>query len=70
MSDDAGARKFGVLLDELQYSSNSLLSEGLSCWQGPSLLVYNDSVFSDNDFSNITQLGKSEKFEDTSRIGT
>lgn len=37
--------------------------------KGPSLLVYNDSVFSDNDFTNITQLGKSEKFDDNTRIG-
>ncbi len=38
-------------------------------WQGPSILIYNDAVFSENDFTNITSLGKSEKNDDTTRIG-
>ena len=32
-ADDAGARCFGVVLDEQSYGTNSLLSAGLGEWQ-------------------------------------
>src|SRR5690349_14549050 len=44
-ADDAGARSFSLMLDEENYATNTLFSDKLSVWQGPSLLVFNDSIF-------------------------
>eukprot|EP01119_Soliformovum_irregulare_P012369 TRINITY_DN3204_c0_g1_i4.p1 TRINITY_DN3204_c0_g1~~TRINITY_DN3204_c0_g1_i4.p1 ORF type:complete len:1563 (+),score=556.25 TRINITY_DN3204_c0_g1_i4:193-4689(+) len=41
----------------------------LGIWQGPSLIIYNSGVFTDDDLQNITSLGKSEKYDDNTRIG-
>eukprot|EP01114_Cavostelium_apophysatum_P019852 TRINITY_DN6498_c0_g1_i1.p1 TRINITY_DN6498_c0_g1~~TRINITY_DN6498_c0_g1_i1.p1 ORF type:complete len:1581 (-),score=487.74 TRINITY_DN6498_c0_g1_i1:38-4732(-) len=71
-ADDARAKKFAVVLDLVDYKKDrkeSLFTEALHELQGPALLLYNDSTFSNEDFLNITSLGKSQKYDDNSRIG-
>jgi sacsin len=74
-ADDAQAKVFSLILDEsedyvnLKRDGEGLLTKELENWQGPSLLIYDSASFSDNDFANITRLGKSEKNEDLTRIG-
>jgi hypothetical protein len=38
------------MLDYTNYQKQTLLSESMACWQGPSILIYNNSTFSDNDW--------------------
>lgn len=49
-----------VVFDRRTHKHDSCLTPNLKEYQGPALLFYNDSVFSDDDFANITSLGKSQ----------
>ncbi|KAF3777352.1 Sacsin [Nymphaea thermarum] len=60
-ADDAGATKICLCLDRRVHGIDSLLSESLAQWQGPALLAYNDSVFSEEDFVSISRIGDSKK---------
>ena len=57
-ADDAGARTVRVMLNTNQYGNGSLLSPAMSKWQGPSLYVFNDAVFTDRDFQNLARIGQ------------
>ena len=46
-----------------------LLDDGMKECQGPALWVYNNAVFTDNDFENITKLGAATKLSRTDQIG-
>jgi hypothetical protein len=41
----------------------------MSHWQGPSLLVYNDSTFEMQDFNNICKIAQSSKLEKLTKTG-
>ncbi|KAK9663814.1 hypothetical protein RND81_14G000300 [Saponaria officinalis] len=60
-ADDAGATKVCLCLDRRRHGGESLLSESLSQWQGPSLLAFNDAVFTEEDFVSISRIGGSSK---------
>ncbi|KAK8493331.1 hypothetical protein V6N12_000543 [Hibiscus sabdariffa] len=60
-ADDAGATKVRLCLDRRYHASDSLLSDSLAQWQGPSLLAYNDAVFTEDDFVSISRIGGSTK---------
>lgn len=47
-----------------------LIDEGMKDCQGPALWVYNNAVFTDNDFDNIVKLGGATKEKDIDKIGT
>lgn len=68
-ADDAGADEVAFLLDEQQYSSNSILGPGMRHWQGPALVCYNDSEFSPADFQNISRIGQDSKLEKPGATG-
>ena len=68
-ADDAKASKMHVILDMRQHSSEHLLSERWKDLQGPALLVWNDSVFSDSDLKGIQHLGLGSKRSDSETIG-
>ncbi|KAL6189694.1 hypothetical protein ACLB2K_036097 [Fragaria x ananassa] len=53
-ADDAGATTVRLCLDRRLHGSDSLLSKALAPWQGPSLLAYNDAVFTEEDFVSIS----------------
>jgi hypothetical protein len=46
-----------------------VLVEGLSDYQGPALLAYNDAIFSEKDFRSLTSLGDSIKVHDKAATG-
>jgi len=46
-----------------------LLDDGMKECQGPALWVYNNAVFTDTDFENITKLGGATKLSRTDQIG-
>ncbi|KAG4170211.1 hypothetical protein ERO13_A12G134051v2 [Gossypium hirsutum] len=60
-ADDAGATKVRLCLDRRSHGTDSLLSDSLGQWQGPSLLAYNDAVFTEEDFVSISRIGGSGK---------
>ena len=47
----------------------NLVDRGLAEYQGPALLVYNDSVFSQQDFISLQNLGSSHKVEEKMATG-
>ncbi|CAM9194960.1 unnamed protein product, partial [Sphacelaria rigidula] len=67
-ADDAGAREVRLCLDLRQHPSQGLPSPALEQFQGASLLVYNNAVFTDTDFRSIQRIGDSLK-KDTSKGG-
>lgn len=60
-ADDAGATRVCLCLDRRVHGVESLLSERLAQWQGPSLLAYNDAEFREDDFVSISRIGGSSK---------
>eukprot|EP01084_Bolivina_argentea_P290732 499485_1 len=71
-ADDAKATKVIILLNEKQYNTDSLLSTQLKQFQGPNLMIYNNSTFDERDFINLSRIGqgsKLQKLEATGRFG-
>ncbi|XP_030840850.1 sacsin-like [Strongylocentrotus purpuratus] len=70
-AEDAGAQEVRFLID-MRKNENANLKlfdpEMRSC-QGPALWVYNDAVFTDQDFENILRLGGRTKEKDAEKIG-
>ena len=60
-ADDAGATQISFCLDRRRHGKDSLLFRGLSAFQGPALLAYNNAQFSIQDFESISKLGGSQK---------
>ncbi|CAH1767384.1 7222_t:CDS:2 [Entrophospora sp. SA101] len=59
-SDDAGATRFRIIIDSRSHPTNSLLSSGMKAWQGPAILIFNNSKFEKSDFENLMKIR--EKF--------
>ena len=68
-ADDAKATKMYVILDQRTHGTESILSEAWKELQGPALLVWNDSEFSENDLKGIQELGLGSKRSDDETIG-
>ena len=68
-ADDAGATEVKFLLDWRQHPRENLFTDELAQWQGPALYAYNNSVFSDEDFANICELGGATKKFEPTKIG-
>ncbi|KAF9446298.1 hypothetical protein P691DRAFT_733572 [Macrolepiota fuliginosa MF-IS2] len=69
-ASDAGATEFNVLLDEQLGPTKALLSPRCSDFQRvPSLVVHNNSVFSDSDFKGILRTGIGGKTDRKDTIG-
>lgn len=60
-ADDSGATRLAFCLDKRQHAAMSTLGPAMAPWQGPALLVYNNSVFSEQDFVSISRIGDSVK---------
>jgi sacsin len=45
------------------------LDANLSDFQGPALFVYNDGIFSDEDFKGLKRIGRGSKFDKELAIG-
>ena len=68
-ADDSKAKKMYVILDKRYHKSTSILSEEWQDLQGPALLVWNDSVFSEKDLEGIQKLGLGSKRSEADTIG-
>ena len=70
-ADDAGATEVRFLYDERtnEDAMTCLINEGMKECQGPALWVYNDAVFQNEDFENLTKLSGATKAHDTEKIG-
>lgn len=60
-ADDAGASTVVFYLDHRTHSSAKLADQALETFQGPSLLVYNNAIFTAEDFNSIQRIGDSLK---------
>ena len=58
-----------VCLDERSHGTDTLAYEGLAQFQGPSLLVFNDSTFKESDFESISRIGDSVKRTQVGKTG-
>ena len=68
-ADDSGATVLEFRLDVGSHDSTPLLHPHLAEYQGPSLLAYNDSVFTERDFRSLSNIGDSEKANDLNSTG-
>ncbi|RAL41091.1 hypothetical protein DM860_008789 [Cuscuta australis] len=68
-ADDAGATTVRLCLDRRIHASGSLLSESLAQWQGPTLVAFNDAVFTEEDFLSISRVGGSAKRSQSWKTG-
>ncbi|XP_076358830.1 sacsin-like [Tachypleus tridentatus] len=70
-ADDAGATKVKFMYDERENLDARLLlfNKEMSSCQGPAFWVYNDALFTKQDFINISRLGKGGKENDMNKIG-
>ena len=68
-ADDARASKMYVILDKRCHGTEKVPSDGWKDLQGPALLVWNDSTFSDDDLRGIQKLGLGNKRSTADKIG-
>ena len=68
-ADDAKAKRMYIILDKRRHGTKCLPSDNWKDLQGPALLVWNDSVFSEDDLSGIQRLGLGNKRTDAESIG-
>jgi sacsin len=57
------------VLDTSTHPDSPLLVDGLSEYQGPALLAYNDALFTERDFDSLASLGDSKKIQDKAATG-
>ncbi|XP_030840841.1 sacsin-like [Strongylocentrotus purpuratus] len=70
-AEDAGAQEVRFLIDmrNNENANQKLFDPEMKSFQGPALWVYNDAVFTDQDFENILRLGGRTKEKDAEKIG-
>ena len=68
-SDDAWAKKMYFILDKRTHGKERLISKNWHKLQGPSLLVWYDSIFSEKDLQGIQELGLGSKRSEAESIG-
>ena len=70
-ADDAGATEVHFLIDERENldARTLLLDKEFSKCQGAAIVVYNNAIFSDDDFRNIVKIGGATKETNSQKIG-
>ena len=70
-ADDAGASRVKFLIDSRQHPRDpgGLWKPSLAPFQGPALLAWNNSIFSEEDWRNIGKMHQSQKEEDLLKVG-
>ena len=68
-ADDAKVTKMYVILDKQAHGKERVPKKEWEDLQGPALLVWNDSVFKEEDIQGIQQLGLGSKRSDEESIG-
>ncbi|XP_036005447.1 sacsin [Fundulus heteroclitus] len=68
-AEDAGATEVKFLYDETEYGVESLWSPDMAQHQGTALYVYNDAVFTVEDWNGIQEIARSRKRDDPLKVG-
>ena len=68
-ADDAGATKLYITLDKRKHNHKKIISEEWKELQGPALLFWNNSTFTEEDLKGIQKLGLGSKTVDASTVG-
>ena len=68
-ADDAGATKLYLILDKRRHNDESVISDKWKSLQGPALLFWNNSPFTDEDLLGIQKIGLGNKRDDPDKIG-
>ena len=68
-AEDAGASEIKFVIDRRNHPTEYLITTEMEAWQGPALLVYNNAMFSDEDFTNICEIAGASKKSDPTKIG-
>ncbi|XP_046891394.1 sacsin isoform X5 [Hypomesus transpacificus] len=68
-AEDAGATEVKFMFDETEYGLESLWSPEMAQYQGPALYVYNNAVFTTEDWNGIQEIARSRKREDPLKVG-
>uniref|UniRef100_A0A8C5P842 Sacsin molecular chaperone n=1 Tax=Leptobrachium leishanense TaxID=445787 RepID=A0A8C5P842_9ANUR len=68
-AEDAGASEVRFMYDETQHGTESLWSKDMAPYQGPALYVYNNAVFTGEDWSGIQEIARSRKKDDPLKVG-
>ncbi|TRY93648.1 hypothetical protein DNTS_021147 [Danionella cerebrum] len=68
-AEDAGATEVKFMFDETEYGVESLWSQEMAQYQGTALYVYNDAVFTPEDWNGIQEIARSRKREDPLKVG-
>ncbi|XP_034150470.1 sacsin isoform X4 [Esox lucius] len=68
-AEDAGATEVRFMYDETEYGVESLWSPDMAQYQGAALYVYNDAVFTTEDWNGIQEIARSRKREDPLKVG-
>ncbi|XP_073439129.1 sacsin [Dendrobates tinctorius] len=68
-AEDAGASEVKFLFDETHYGTESLWSKEMAQYQGPALYVYNNAVFTPEDWHGIQEIARSRKKDDPLKVG-
>ncbi|XP_056020383.1 sacsin-like isoform X2 [Ostrea edulis] len=68
-ADDAKATEVMFITDFNRYETEKTFCSSWNSLQGPALLVYNNSYFTENDISGIQHLGRGSKGDDPTTTG-
>nr|XP_057935271.1 sacsin isoform X2 [Doryrhamphus excisus] len=68
-AEDAGATEVKFLYDETEHGVESLWSPDMAQHQGTALYVYNDAVFTAEDWNGIQEIARSRKRDDPLKVG-
>ncbi|XP_054442512.1 sacsin isoform X5 [Pteronotus mesoamericanus] len=68
-AEDAGATEVKFVYDETQYGTETLWSKDTAHYQGAALYVYNNAVFTPEDWHGIQEIARSRKKDDPLKVG-
>ena len=68
-ADDASATEVEFLLDLTQHEAEFLIHPDVAKYQGPALYAWNNSVFDDEDWEGILDIGISRKENKVLKVG-
>ena len=68
-ADDADATDIRFIIDSRSLKTEKTFSSSFEKLQGPSLSIWNNSIFQDSDFNGISNIGEGSKNTDTEKIG-
>lgn len=68
-ADDAGAKRVAFMLDHRTHGTEKVYGGEMASLQGPALLSFNDSIFTERDFTGLFNFGRGSKKFDPTKTG-